>query len=274
MNKYYKMLPLDYNIYLNSIKILITTLVKSKYINNYIFLFLLIAILSFIIFIIVSYYVVRFLKTSIDQYNLFFYQYNKDSQNILDKYGNSKIYKIHIIRQPFNKYINFILNLLTGFQYNTKLAESKEYFPYHVFLMFEIKKGKKRKFILVEKNNYVNICDTFFMRDIQEILPIKIKKNKYTLKSILSSTQKRMGIQSFFNWNPYKNNCHEFTKEMLITINKYNDYYKEFIFRDKMLQLIIPSDFTLHIAYSMSFIHNLFTKYILDNDLFNHYSAL
>lgn len=83
-----------------------------------------------------------------------------------------------------------------------------------------------------------------------------------------------MGIQNFFNWHPYKNNCHEFTKEILISVDEFNDYYKDFIFRDKMFQLICPSDFTLHIGYSLSFLQNLFTKYIIDNKIFNQYDIL
>jgi len=264
----------DYNILTKSFNILISKLLNSKYLNNYIFLFLLFIVLCLIVFIIVSYYIVKMLKTSLDQYNLFFYQFNNESQKILDKYGNSKISKIYLIRQPFNKYISFILNILTGYQYNQRLAESKDYFPYHVFTMFEIKKGKKRKLLLVEKNNYINVSENFYIRNIQETLTINVNRKGYTLNSILNTTQKRMGIQKFFNWHPYKNNCHEFTKEILVTINKYNEFYKEFIFRDKMFQMIIPSDFTLHIGYSLSFIQNIFTSYILDNKLLNQYSNL
>jgi len=268
------MISFDYNILKNSSKQLISNFLNSKYLNNYIFLFLLFIIICFIIFTIISYYIVKILKTSLDQYNLFFYQYNKKSQQVLNKYGNSKINKIYLIRQPFDKYITFILNILTGYKYNELLAESNEYFPYHVFTMFEIKNGKKRKFLLVEKNNCINVSEDFNIRNIQETLVINVNKQNYTPNYILEDTQKRMGIQNFFNWNPYKNNCHEFTKEILVTINKYNDFYKDFIFRDKMFQVIIPSDFTLHIGYSLSFLHNIFTKYVLNNSLFDQYSNL
>ena len=267
------MVLFNYNIFMETTKMLISNVINSKYFNNYIFLFLFFIILCFIIFVVVSYYIVKMLQISIAQYNLFFYQYNKESQKIIDKYGNYKINKVYLIRQPFNKYINFILNILTGYQYNKIITESKEYLPFHVYTMFEIKKGKRRKFMLVEKNNYVNISDNFCMRNIQDVISIKLNKQKYNLKSILDVTQKRMGIQNFFNWNPYKNNCLEFTKEILISLNQYNDVYKEFIYRDKLLQLIIPSDFTLHIAYSLCFIQNIFTKYILDSELFNPYSS-
>jgi len=268
------MLYFDYNILKNSLNHLLSNFLNSKYLNNYICLGFLILILCFLIFTIVSYYFVSMLKTSLDEYNLFFYQYNNDSQKILNKYGDSKINKIYLIRQPFNKYITFILNILTGYQYNKKLAESSDYLPYHVFIVCEIKKGKKRKLLLVEKNNYINLSDNFYIRKIQDTLSINVHKKNYTLNSILDVTQKRMGSKNFFNWHPYKNNCHEFTKEVLITIEKYNNFYKEFIFRDKMFQLITPSDFTLHIGYSLSFIHNMFTKYILDNNLLNHYADL
>ena len=268
------MFNMDYNFLTNSLNNILTNLLKSKYLNNYICLCFFILIFCFLIFTIVSYYFVSMLKTSLDEYNLFFYQYNNNSQKILNNYGNSKINKIYLIRQPFNKYITFILNVLTGYQYNKKLAESKDYLPYHVFIVCEIKKGKKRKLLLVEKNNYINISDNFYIRNIQDTLTINVHKQKITLNTLLNITQKRMGSKKFFNWHPYKNNCHEFTKEILITIEKYNNFYKDFIFRDKMFQLITPSDFTLHIGYSLSFIHNIFSKYILDNSIFNHYEDL
>ena len=98
---------------------------------------------------------------------------------------------------------------------------------------------------------------------------VPIKKNKFTLNKILKVTQKRIGNYQFFNWDIYKNNCQEFTKEILITLNACNNEYKEFIFKDKIIQEHYePSDFTMHIINCLFIIINFTEKYVLDNNIF------
>jgi hypothetical protein len=79
-----------------------------KYITIFLILFF---VVSMITFIIVSYFVLKFLKLSLDNNNILFYQYNKKSQKLLDLYGNCKLTKIYLVRQPFSKFITFLLNV-------------------------------------------------------------------------------------------------------------------------------------------------------------------
>lgn len=239
----------------------------------------LILFVSLIFFIISSYIVVNILKKSIEDFNVLFYQYNKKSQQIIDKYGECRINKIYLIRQPFTKSIAFLLNILTFYKYDKLINESKDNFPYHTLLVCEIiKPDKTKKLILLEKNNCINLCENFMITESQDIKTIylckkgeitkegeieKIEKRKnYTLNYILTETQKRVGNERFFNWHLYKNNCHEFTKEILKTIGKYSIENKHFIFRDKLFQLIIPSEFTLHVGNCLCVIYNIIEKYI------------
>jgi hypothetical protein len=238
--------------------------------THYINVFIGIIILLFILFIIVSYFVLKILKSSLDEYNFFFYKYNQQSQKILDKYGDYKITKLYLVRQPFSKFLTLLLNILTCYQYNKLITETNENFPYHLVVIFEVKIGKNmRKLVMVEKNNFVNISDNFLIHNKQEIKKINMKNTKYTIKSILTNIQHRIGIEQFFNWHLYKNNCQEFTKEILISIQKYNNCNKKYIFRNRLFKYIIPSNFTLHIGYCLSFVYNLTRKYIYDSSLFN-----
>ena len=100
----------NYNIHIN-----------THYINKFIG----IIVLLFILFIIVSYFVLKILKSSLDEYNFFFYKYNQQSQKILDKYGDYKITKLYLVRQPFSKFLTLLLNILTCYQYNKLIAETK-----------------------------------------------------------------------------------------------------------------------------------------------------
>jgi hypothetical protein len=74
---------------------------------------ILLFIICFILFVICSYFIIKFLQVSIDYNNIFFYQYNKKCQRIIDEYGDRKINKIYLVRQPFGKTVNLIFNVLT-----------------------------------------------------------------------------------------------------------------------------------------------------------------
>ena len=94
-------------------------------------------------------------------------------------------------------------------------------------------------------------------------------KSKFTLKKVLNKTQQRIGNQKYFNWNLHKNNCQEFTKEILVTLNKYNEEYTNFIFSDKIIQKYYsPSDLSLYIINCVFIIINFIEKYLLDNNIF------
>ena len=254
--------------FLNYIKVNnVTDLLTIKYIS---FILLLFFIFSSISFIIVSYCVLKFLKLNIDNNNILFYQYNKKCTKILNLYGDNLVSKIYLIRQPFSKFITLLLNIITLYQYEKSINESRENFPYHCLIIFQIKlKDGNKKLLLLEKNNCINISENFLINNTQEIKEININKKKITINQILTLTQERLGNEKYFNWNLYKNNCHQFTKEILKTIGKFTKKNKDFIFRDKLFKIIIPSEFTLHIGNCLCVFYNIFEKYIYDNSIFN-----
>lgn len=239
-------------------------------IKQIVIFFILLLFVSIILFIIISYVIIKFLKVSMDNTNIFFYQYNKKSQKILDLYGDHKIRKMYLLRQPFSKFITFVLNILTFYNYDSLIKESQDNFPYHTGIVFEIElTNGLNKLLLLEKNNCINITDNFLINSQQEIKELHLKKKKYTINEILCKTQDRLGNEKYFNWHLYKNNCQEYTKEILKTIGKYTLENKEYIFRDKLMNIIIPSDFTLHIGNCLFILYNIVEKYIYDNDMFS-----
>lgn len=238
-----------------------------KYVSVFLLLFCVVSLLSFIF---ISYFILKFLKLSLDNNNILFYQYNKKSKKILDMYGNCKITNIYLMRQPLSKLITFLLNLFTLYNYEKLINESQDNFPYHTLIVFEIKlENGMKKMLLLEKNNCINISENFFINNTQEIKKLKIKRKKLTVNYVLNTTQERLGYEKYFNWHLYKNNCQEFTKEILKTIGKYNKINKEFIFRDKLFKIIIPSEFTLHIGNCLCVFYNIVEKYIYDSNIFN-----
>jgi hypothetical protein len=238
------------------------------YLNVIIIFTIIFIIVVFIIFVLLSYFILKFFKMALDNNNILFYQYSKKCQKLLNLYGNYYIKKIYLVREPFSPLITFLLNIITLYNYNKLITDSQDNFPYHSSIIFEIElPNKMKKLLLLEKNNSINICENFLINNSQQIktLPLKIRNKKYTINSILNITQKRLGNKKFFNWHVYKNNCQEFIKEILITINKYSKTNKEYILCNNILKFLIPSEFTIHIINCSCVISNIFEKYIFDS---------
>jgi hypothetical protein len=159
--------------------------------------------------------------------------------------------------------------------------------------MCEIKMPNNiKKYIFLEKNNCININENYNINENQDIKGINLcvkkekqsdeaveietevkietetcsnikNKKKITLNNILKQTRERIGDEKFFNWHIYKNNCQLFTKEILITINKFNKQNKEYIFQDKLLKNMFFPEITIHIFNCFINSYNIIQKYIL-----------
>lgn len=262
-----------------------------------VFALLLFFMALFVCVLVISFVAFKWLKSSIEEHNILFYQLNKQSERMLAMYGDCRLNKAYLIRQPFSKSITFGLNLLTMYQYDKLLQQSRDNFPYHTMIVFELVKQKQReedktdetkkdkdetdetkkdneekgykevewsKWLLLEKNHCINVSETFVVHGEQERVELALSEEvkRFSLRDILDKTQDRMGSHAFFNWQLYNNNCQEFTKEVLITLNQYNKEHHEFIFRNKLMSLIIPSDFMLHVGNSLCVLYNMIEKYI------------
>ena len=239
---------------------------KIHYIKIIIVVSIFFLFVCLILFFFLSYLILKFFKMALDNNNILFYQYSKKSQKLLDLYGEFKINKIYLIREPFSPLITFLLNVITFYKYNKLITESQDNFPYHSSIIFEIElQNKMKKLLLLEKNNCINLRENFLINNSQQIKTLPLKNKKYTINSILHTTQKRLGNKKFFNWHVYKNNCQEFIKEILITINKFSKYNKNYILSNNILKFLIPSEFTVHIINCSCVLNNILEKYFFDS---------
>jgi hypothetical protein len=218
-------------------------------------LFIIVILCCFILWFVFSCFILKIIKSRIDIKDILFYDYNKKTKNFLNVYGDNSISDIYLVRQPNSKIMSVLLNICKFYNYN----EIKKYIPYHTQLIFVIKhKDKQKKIILVEKNTSININDNFHISNDQEFKHINIK-NKYTLNSVLKTTQDRIGIYRFFNWRLCHNNNRKFTKECLITVNKYNKDTRKYIFSDTPIK---PSEITMNVLNCICNVSNICDKYI------------
>ena len=150
-------------------------------------------------------------------------------------------------------------NIDENYIYLNKFNKNKNniVFPNHSSLIFEIEMSdKKRKKILIEKNNCIKIDTNFKIYDEQDMLKIAFKNKKQTIANILNITQERVGNNKFFNWHICHNNCQMLTKELLITLKKFNKRNKLFMYQDDINNINF-SEFTLHIINSITNLYNI-----------------
>jgi hypothetical protein len=232
---------------------------------------LLIFTLIIMIFLVISYYIIKYLEVNVVN-DIYFcnYNYNKKSNELLQKYGDYKINKIYLLKNPINN-LNFgLLNLITFYNFEKALANinekfKKKYVPYHISLIIEINlSNNNTKFLLVEKTSYLNITENIHLYDKNVIKTINLSKNKFTMNSIFKETQDRIGDRKFFNWSIYKNNCSVFIKEILITLGLFNKPNIKFVNQEKILKHLKFSNFTLHIINILCAINNIFDNYIVN----------
>lgn len=196
----------------------------------------------------------KWFRMKIDKEIVYFNEYNEASKKILEKYGGMKIKNIYLVRQPVKKITLSILNILTFYKYSKKLNET---LPRHSLILIEIVDNGYIKRLIIEKNNYLKISEDYEVNSNQKIKRLKLKRrirNK-TLNEILDETKERMGKEKYFNWHIYRNNCHNITKEILITLKIHNKKNREFIC-EKYEEEIIP-EFNLYLINSLQNIYNI-----------------
>ena len=162
------------------------------------------------------------------------YLYNRNSTNVLNKYGNNKIKYLQINRTPIYNSINKALDLISL----GKWSELKTKYSYddmfHLSLVATIltDEGKYIR-ILVEKNEQINISENVKIYDTTETQLIKPSPSKnLTLNSMLSKTLERIGKDDFFIYSAFKNNCQHFIKSILISNRLYNVKLDKFVYQN------------------------------------------
>lgn len=230
---------------------------------------LLVIFIGLMLWLVLSYYIFKWLKMNIDKDYIYFNKYNNECNHLLSKYGNYPIKRIYLVRQPITKFAKLIINIITLYNFEKELkkyidANNNQYFfPQHTSILVEIElPNKLRKTILIEKNNCIRISLNFNMNESQDIQRIHLGHKKHTINSILKETQNRVGNEVFFNWHICRNNCQMLTKEILTTLGKFNKKTKDFVYQSDFAEKVNFSEFSLHIINSIVNIHNILENFI------------
>ena len=144
-----------------------------------------------------------------------------------------------------------------------KTTKNSVFFPQHTSIIIEIElPNKTRKQILIEKNNCLKLALDFRISNKQDMRKISIGRKKHTLNSLLENTRERIGNNIFFNFSICRNNCQTLTKEILITLNKFTNKNKKFMFQNEFTNQIKFSEFSLHIINTIINLCNTFENLV------------
>ena len=234
----------------------IVTYILSRWTTFFIlsvFIFVIIFLVVFLLWIFISFYVLRCFKKNIDD-NLYHDQFNQSSLHVIEQYGNMPIKNIYLVKKEVQYPTLFLLDAITLFKYHTYIQSQRKQkissYPYHVCILLEIHLPNKHiKYIMIEKNNCINISTNIKLHDNQHMIKLKSPKKHLTISKILHDIQDTIGIYTFFNWHIFKNNCQTFTKHFFDCLDIEDDIYHSFINNihgSSFINNIKLSDFNLH----------------------------
>ena len=228
--------------------------------DNWIYLLVIPSVLLcllIIVMLVCSYYVLKILKVKFEKNYFSIKDYNKNCKIILKKYGKYKIKNIYLVKRKITDMTSNILNMITfnKFDKGIRKLENKyveKYVPMHTSLILELKtKNGEIKNILVEKTNSVTFCLNYKQYDDSIIKKIKLQK-KIKFESLMNLTLERMGVNKFFNYSIFKNNCQIWIKEILKTVNKDTKKNLNFIYqRDLVKSNFSFYDCSLYMIYGI-----------------------
>jgi hypothetical protein len=153
--------------------------------------------------------------------------YPPKARDIIKKYGEKKIIKMDIVRQPIQSFINTTFNALTFGQFQKKL-ESLEYDKlFHLRMIITLDDNVQ---IQIEKNEVINITTKIDKVKGQEIINVPIGSS-LTLNELLKNGQNVLK-DKWFSYRAFGNNCQDFQIALLQGSNLLNDQLKNFIKQD------------------------------------------
>ena len=161
-------------------------------------------------------------------------QYTNSSNNTLKQYGDLPIVGLQVRRQPILKVLDTVLRVISLGSFDPKKYGGYDKM-YHLFMVITVKLSDgKRKDILVEKNQSINISSSIpKVVPETERLTIAIPSQlNLTLNSMLNKTLEKVGMTQYFVYDPFTNNCQRFITDILDTNQLNGDRYRQWILQD------------------------------------------
>lgn len=162
-------------------------------------------------------------------------EFNNTCKKTLEKFGNVKIINITLFKKPIQKWLDFVLNLLSLGKFNE--AKSQDFDKlFHTGLIFNLEGSVK---VLVEKVEEVMITTNIsnaMGKDSQFLALAKPKET--TMNQVFQNAIQQYGNELFFGYSAMgssskpRNNCQDFIKMICNTMGNWDGSAEKFIFQD------------------------------------------
>lgn len=179
-------------------------------------------------------------------------------RDYLKKYGDYKIERFNIWRDPIVPVLNKVLNALSLGDFEKKRKEYNIDKLFHLYMVLTLKnRDGKIVYLLVEKNEVINMEERkdwknkeyLVSKDAQGTITGEyIPSLSITLSELFAEGEKIAGKDKFIKYNPISNNCQDFilylTEAMFKLSNaKLPETLRNFIKQTNIEKLLPPNSF-------------------------------
>ena len=166
--------------------------------------------------------------------------YPPSVRELLKKYGNNKVVKIIVRRDPLSKAIELASNIVTLGEMD--VAKKKEGYDsyFHLYMIAQLDNGIN---LLIEKNEVINIQVYNKTGEKGDKFDV-IMSNPIVLNTMLNNTKNGMGVDKYFYYDPFTNNCQVFINAIMQYNNllQINNGLHDFIMQhmDSLIKNVSP----------------------------------
>lgn len=148
---------------------------------------------------------------------------------VISKYGSNKIVEMSVCRNPVQKGITFLINILT----KGRLEQNKNKLNYdnlfHLYMLLKLDNGV---ILRAEKNQTVTITEVKTLQD-SDCMSVDVKlKKAITFAELLSNTENKVGKDRMWVYNIIDKNCQIWIDHILTSNSLNNGRLKQFILQD------------------------------------------
>lgn len=162
--------------------------------------------------------------------------YPPAERTLIDKYGNMPIKSICLYREPLDKGVNTLTNVLSVGQIGQLKKKYSFDDMYHLYMVITVQETQDNFVpILIEKNEVINIHEYPNIKPNAQKLELHLSpKFNYTFKQFLDNGQRVMGSR-YFTYDPFDNNCQVFIASLISAnppLEQDNPNAQKFIMQD------------------------------------------
>lgn len=143
-------------------------------------------------------------------------EYHRNTQRMIEMYGNQIIQRMQVQRTNIPRALNFVFSKVLPYDQ-----------LYHLGILLTLD-GKN---LLLEKQSYINLTDNFKIDSSTTTMDVPLLGQQITLNDLLASTRRLMGESNYFRYDPFKNNCQNFCKEVIRSRGLLSPRLEDFIYQ-------------------------------------------